>query len=35
MCTKDNYFQKFIVKDGEFQQYMWKWLKRVDKYKKL
>ena len=35
MCTKDNYFQKFIVTDGEFQQYMWKWLKRVDKYKKL
>ena len=34
-CTKDNYFQKFIVTDGEFQQYMWKWLKRVDKYKKL
>ena len=30
MCTKDNYFQKFIVTDSEFQQYMWKWLRRVD-----
>ena len=32
MCTKDNYFQKFVIKDAEFQQYMWKWLKRVDEY---
>ena len=32
MCTKDNYFQKFVVKDKEFQQYMWKWVSRVDQY---
>ena len=32
MCTKDNYFQKFVVKDAEFQDYMWQWLKRVDQY---
>ena len=32
MCTKDNYFQKFVIKDVEFQQYMWKWLRRVDQY---
>jgi genome maintenance exonuclease 1 len=30
MCTPNNYFQKFIVKDKEFQQYMWKWVRRVD-----
>jgi genome maintenance exonuclease 1 len=32
MCTKDNYFQKFVVKDKEFQQYMFKWLERVGRY---
>ena len=32
MCTKDNYFQKFIVSGGEFQKYMWDWLRRVDQY---
>jgi len=32
MCTKDNYFQKFIVSGGEFQRYMWDWLRRVDQY---
>ena len=32
MCTKDNYFQKFVIKDAEFQRYMWKWLQRVDQY---
>jgi hypothetical protein len=30
MCTKDNYFQKFVVKDEEFQRYMWKWVSKVD-----
>ena len=32
MCTKDNYFQKFVVRDAEFQDYMWQWLRRVDQY---
>jgi len=32
MCTKDNYFQKFVVKDKEFQQYMWKWVNKVDQF---
>ena len=32
MCTPGNYFQKFVVKDKEFQQYMWKWVSRVDQY---
>jgi len=32
MCTPNNYFQKFVVKDKEFQQYMWKWVSRVDQF---
>jgi genome maintenance exonuclease 1 len=32
MCTPGNYFQKFVVKDKEFQQYMWKWVSRVDQF---
>ena len=34
MCTKDNYFQKFTVSGGEFQKFMWDWLRRVDQYYK-
>ena len=32
MCTPNNYFQKFVVSDSEFQGYMWKWLERVNQY---
>jgi len=32
MCTPNNYFQKFVVSDSEFQRYMWKWLERVNQY---
>ena len=32
MCTPGNYFQKFVVKDKEFQQYMWKWVSKVDQF---
>jgi len=32
MCTPGQYFQKFCVRHQEFQQYMWKWLKRVDEF---
>ena len=35
MCTKDNYFQKFEVKDEEFQRFSWEWLRRVDKFKNV
>ena len=34
MCSKDGYFQEFIVSDKEFQEYQHKWLKRVDLYYK-
>ena len=30
MCTPNNYLQKFVRKDKELQQYMWKWVRRVD-----
>jgi len=34
MCSKDGYFQEFIVSDRDFQEYQHKWLKRVDLYYK-
>ena len=35
MCTKDNMFQKFEIKDKEFQRFLWEWLRRVDKFKNV
>ena len=32
MCTADNTFQKFVVKEQEFQRYMWGWLRRVSEF---
>ena len=32
MCTPDNIFQKFVVKEEEFQRYMWGWLRRVSEF---
>jgi len=32
MCSKDNYFQRFVVNGNEFKQYKHKWLRRVDEY---
>jgi len=32
MCTKDKLFQKFEIKDKEFQRFLWEWLRRVDLY---
>jgi genome maintenance exonuclease 1 len=32
MCTADNMFQKFVVKEEEFQRYMWGWLRRVSEF---
>jgi len=34
MCTKDNYFQKFIVEGNEFKDYTYKWLRRIDEFYK-
>jgi genome maintenance exonuclease 1 len=34
MCTKDNYFQKFVIQGPEFNKYVWQWLRRVDEFYK-
>ena len=34
MCSKDGYFQEFIVSSKEFQKYQHEWLKRLDLYYK-
>jgi genome maintenance exonuclease 1 len=34
MCSKDNYYQEFIVEGKEFQQYKFNFLRRVDEYYK-
>ena len=34
MCSKDNYFQRFIVNGEEFKKYKHQWLRRVDEYYK-
>ena len=35
MCTKDNMFQRFDIKDKEFQRFSWEWLRRVDLFKNV
>ena len=35
MCTKDKLFQKFEIKDKEFQRFSWEWLRRVDQFKNV
>jgi len=32
MCSKDNYYQEFIIEGEEFKKYTYKWLERVSKY---
>ena len=32
MCTKDNYYQEFVIEGLEFQKYMHNFLMRVDEY---
>jgi len=32
VCTKDNFFQKFVFEGEEFKQAKYEWLKRVDQY---
>ncbi len=32
MCSKDNYYQEFIVEGKEFQEYKHKWLGKVSEY---
>ena len=32
MCSKDNYYQEFVIEGAEFQKYMHNFLRRVDEY---
>jgi len=32
MCSKDNYYQEFIVDGEEFKKYKHKWLRKVSDY---
>jgi len=34
MCSKDNYYQEFVIEDLEFQKHMHNFLRRVDEYYK-
>ena len=34
MCSKDNYYQEFVVEGNEFQKYKHNFLRRVDEYYK-
>ena len=32
MCSKDNYYQEFVIEGNEFQKHMHYFLRRVDEY---
>jgi len=32
MCSKDNYYQEFIIQGLEMKKYMHQWLKKIDQY---
>ena len=32
MCSKDNFYQEFIIEGLEMKKYMHQWLKRIDQY---
>ena len=32
MCSKDNYYQEFVVEGDEFKKYQHQWLGKVSKY---
>ena len=32
MCTKDNYYQEFVVGGEEYKKYKHKWLGRISQY---
>jgi len=33
-CSKDNYYQEFVIEGNEFQKHMHNFLRRVDEYYK-
>jgi hypothetical protein len=32
MCSKDNYYQEFVIEGEEYKQYKYKWLGRISQY---
>ena len=32
MCSKDNFYQEFVIAGEEYRKYKHKWLERVSKY---
>jgi len=32
MCSKDNFYQEFVIKGDEYRQYKYKWLERVSQF---
>jgi genome maintenance exonuclease 1 len=32
MCSKDNYYQEFVIEGNEFKKYTFKWIDKIDKY---
>ena len=32
MCSKDNFYQEFVIAGGEYRKYKHQWLERVNKY---
>jgi genome maintenance exonuclease 1 len=32
MCSKDNFYQEFIIEGEEFKKYQYKWLRKVSQY---
>ena len=32
MCSKDNFYQEFVIQGLEMKKYMHQWLKRIDEY---
>jgi genome maintenance exonuclease 1 len=32
MCSKDNYYQEFVIENEEFKKYKHQWLERVNQY---
>ena len=32
MCSKDNFYQEFVIKGDEYKQYKYKWLSRVSQF---
>jgi ATP-dependent exoDNAse (exonuclease V) beta subunit len=32
MCSKDNFYQEFVIKGDEYKQYKYKWLARVSQF---